>query len=659
MKNTITTLLLLTAFFSQAQVGIGVAPENIEPSAQLEVKSTNKGFLPPRMLAAERDLISSPVAGLLIYQTDAPAGLYYYTGSTWDIVNTGSGGGVSSIGTFGTATPNGASIANGELNLAPADENYGGIVTTGNQNFGGDKTFNSNLTVNGFSDIRDAMFTGQRFDVMSDAKFFGQRFDVMSDAMFGRNIFNGGNITSNSFIKQNGLSTEYLMADGSTSTSTGGIATLGAISPTSTANGASITAGELNLAPADETNGGIVTTGSQTFAGEKIFNNKVSVGGTSSIASAVLEVKSTTQGFLPPRMTAAQRNSITDPALGLVVYCTDCGTYGELEVFNGSNTWTNAVGGPKADPTYVYHYGYIGNGSGTYTFNGTEWSPVTTNTPSNFYGDGYIGQIATKSYYKIYDDVSQAEKIFSFDGTTWSALSTTFPEGIYGSYTYIGAINNKVFHKTITAINNDWNNPITTLYSFDGTTWSTISTNSIPEGIEGSYTYIGAINNKVYHKTTTAINNDWNNPITTLYSFDGTIWSTISTNSTPEGIDRNFSYVGVLNNKVYHKTTTAINNDWNNPITTLYSFDGTIWSIISTNATPDGIGYNSYIGVLHNKIFHNAYTWDNTTQTTIYTMYSFDGTTWNTEAVIKPTENGQFGGWLGDMMMMRSSLILH
>jgi len=47
MKNTIITLLLLTAFFSQAQVGFGVAPENIEPSAQLEVKSTSKGFLPP------------------------------------------------------------------------------------------------------------------------------------------------------------------------------------------------------------------------------------------------------------------------------------------------------------------------------------------------------------------------------------------------------------------------------------------------------------------------------------------------------------------------------------------------------------------------------------------------------------------------------------
>lgn len=165
MKNTITTLLLVTAFFSQAQVGIGVAPESIEPSAQLEVKSTSKGFLPPRMLAAERDLITSPVAGLLIYQTDAPAGLYYYTGSTWDIVNTGSAA-VSSIGAFGTATPNGATIASGELKLAPANATNGGVVTTGVQTFAGNKTLNNDLTVNGQSNLSilrvagDATFSG-------------------------------------------------------------------------------------------------------------------------------------------------------------------------------------------------------------------------------------------------------------------------------------------------------------------------------------------------------------------------------------------------------------------------------------------------------------------------------------------------------------------
>ena len=61
---------------------------------------------------------------------------------------------------------------------------------------------------------------------------------------------------------------------------TGSVASVAAISGTSTANGASITSGELSLAPADATNGGIVTTGNQTFSGTKTFNNNMVTNGT-------------------------------------------------------------------------------------------------------------------------------------------------------------------------------------------------------------------------------------------------------------------------------------------------------------------------------------------------------------------------------------------
>jgi hypothetical protein len=58
-------------------------------------------------------------------------------------------GGASTVGTISnSATTNGASITSGVLNLAPADPNNGGIVTTGAQTFAGAKTFNSNLVVN-------------------------------------------------------------------------------------------------------------------------------------------------------------------------------------------------------------------------------------------------------------------------------------------------------------------------------------------------------------------------------------------------------------------------------------------------------------------------------------------------------------------------------
>jgi hypothetical protein len=75
------------------------------------------------------------------------------------------------------------------------------------------------------------------------------------------------------------------------------------------------------------------------------INGKVIVGAsTSASTSAVLEVNSTTQGFLPPRMTMAQRNAINTPASGLVVWCNNCGAAGELQVYSENATWTNLSG---------------------------------------------------------------------------------------------------------------------------------------------------------------------------------------------------------------------------------------------------------------------------------------------------------------------------
>lgn len=80
---------LLFAQVALAQTGIGVASPNA--SAKLEVAATDKGFLLPRMTAAQRTAITSPANGLLIYQTDAPTGFYVNTGTSgtpvWTRVN--------------------------------------------------------------------------------------------------------------------------------------------------------------------------------------------------------------------------------------------------------------------------------------------------------------------------------------------------------------------------------------------------------------------------------------------------------------------------------------------------------------------------------------------------------------------------------------------
>jgi uncharacterized protein (TIGR02145 family) len=60
----------------------------------------------------------------------------------------------------------------------------------------------------------------------------------------------------------------------------------------------------------------------------------ISTDGSEAHSSAMLDVKSTSRGFLPPRMTKAQRDLIADPADGLIIYCTDCSNSGNLQLYH-------------------------------------------------------------------------------------------------------------------------------------------------------------------------------------------------------------------------------------------------------------------------------------------------------------------------------------
>jgi hypothetical protein len=135
---------------------------------------------------------------------------------------------------------------------------------------------------------------------------------------------------------------------------------VGAVATASIADGA-ITTSKIAtgaVATASITDGAITNAKVTDVAATKItgtftsatVNGKVIVGASSAASSsAVLEASSTTQGFLPPRMTRAQRNNITSPASGLVVWCNNCGPKGELQVFSENATWTNLSGTTAAE----------------------------------------------------------------------------------------------------------------------------------------------------------------------------------------------------------------------------------------------------------------------------------------------------------------------
>jgi hypothetical protein len=85
-------------------------------------------------------------------------------------------------------------------------------------------------------------------------------------------------------------------------------------------------------------------------------------------ASAMVDIKSTTKGLLPPRMTTAQRNAIVNPASGLIVFDTDLNRFffrggtGWIEVTAGSSTNFWSLSGSNI---FNNNAGYVGIGINT------------------------------------------------------------------------------------------------------------------------------------------------------------------------------------------------------------------------------------------------------------------------------------------------------
>jgi uncharacterized protein (TIGR02145 family) len=107
--HAVILILELNLFFPAsslfAQVGINTDGSSPQASAMLDIKSTEKGFLVPRMTASQREGIGSPVSGLLVYQTDAESGFYYYSGSAWAFIGRSDGSSGNVVDVDGNVYP--------------------------------------------------------------------------------------------------------------------------------------------------------------------------------------------------------------------------------------------------------------------------------------------------------------------------------------------------------------------------------------------------------------------------------------------------------------------------------------------------------------------------------------------------------------------------
>jgi hypothetical protein len=159
MKKIITTSLIIVCgsiAFAQNNVGIGTTTPNT--SAALDISSTTKGLLIPRMTTTQRNAIITPANGLMVFDTNTN-GYWYFSNNNW---NSFSGSGPLSLPYLGNANTNNAAfkIINQGYGAAvegASGSNYGIGTAASSSGIGGWGLYayvnrNSAIAVNAFSD---------------------------------------------------------------------------------------------------------------------------------------------------------------------------------------------------------------------------------------------------------------------------------------------------------------------------------------------------------------------------------------------------------------------------------------------------------------------------------------------------------------------------
>jgi hypothetical protein len=89
MRIIIISFIFLLQYSALSAQSVGIGTNTPNASAQLDITSTNKGILIPRMTSAQRTAIVSPASGLMVYETTSNS-LWVFNGTVW--VQYGSGG---------------------------------------------------------------------------------------------------------------------------------------------------------------------------------------------------------------------------------------------------------------------------------------------------------------------------------------------------------------------------------------------------------------------------------------------------------------------------------------------------------------------------------------------------------------------------------------
>ena len=132
-----TTFLTLCFPLLLSAQGVAVNADNSPPnnSAMLDVKSTTKGMLIPRMTTAQRGLIGSPATGLLVFDNDTNS-FWFFNGTAWTELISGTDSDNQTLNLTGSTLSisggNSVTIPDGDITDVTAGTGLTGGGTTGN-----------------------------------------------------------------------------------------------------------------------------------------------------------------------------------------------------------------------------------------------------------------------------------------------------------------------------------------------------------------------------------------------------------------------------------------------------------------------------------------------------------------------------------------------
>ena len=430
-------LLFLITYTTFAQTGIGTTTPHA--SAKLEVSASNKGFLPPRIaLLSTTDVatITSPATGLVIYNTATAGttptnvlpGYYYWDGSKWNgLVDQ------SALQSFSGYVPNYAqsnasSMSTGTVGASIVSQ----TITTSGRPIQIIASGDANpLSAGGWCQLqlyRDGTAIGKKLQAESSSSNENIPYclNFIDNPTAGTYTYSVRFVTGSSNF-------QFGEADGNQIT----LLELGAwsagtmpVSKGGTGN-SSFTAGSVMFS--DGTN--IAQNNSKLFWDNT--NNRLGIGTSSPSSSAILDLTSTNQGLLPPRVALTAKSGtsspIASPTTGLIVYNTasagsnvDAVTPGYY-YFNGTS-WTRmdpdgwstsvpitigaTITAPTKGPTsidyvkyrnivgkeYEIEYNYLQTAAGTSAGNGDYLISLPSGLQFDFTNPGQVAYTGAAGY---------------------------------------------------------------------------------------------------------------------------------------------------------------------------------------------------------------------------------------------------------------------